>query len=532
MLQFLRAEGRVIGLGRGGPQDGRAGRRRRGARSRMLVALLLALAAVVTALIHEDAGSSPVTEAFIGDFEVGLPGWQQFEGLQYEWDRPLADSYALVDTPVRQGQRAVRLTARHGYSPFGYNESSMLIWDGHEQDGDEYWYAWSTLFSREWTSPYRWGIFAEWHAILATSPLISFDARGNSANIRLLSGLTDQATNTAAVDRAVPLLSTLSKGRWNDFVMRVRWSTRSDGLVDVYHRVEGARSLRWVVSFRGVPTFQMAKDGSGVGTYLLLGLYRASHCSQPTQLGCTSSLGAQPPNALYHDGFVRARTFEEAASRAFPEPTRLPPSSSRPVQQEGWRLAPVELRVVSRPNRAQTDRGCRRCRVVSPTKARFVASIAGAGDDRDTAVLTYRVKQRDAVLISHRLSVVARRLTGPLTVTQLRGPKEQVLAELNVGTGGTLRLSSPPGALRRQGFDVETGIAAGPFAEKRTVELRLARNHLLLAVDGYLVVRLTNLDGPRRGKRLNARVGIDRYDGRAGGGPIRAVFDEPIVGAS
>lgn len=207
------------------------------------------------------------------------------------------------------------------------------------------------------------------------------------------------------------------------------------------------------------------------------------------------------------------------------EPAGTPGGSSAVVAPRHSTEA-VFLRAVPGRARVQTDR---RCRIVSSTRGRIVARIAAARDDRDTAVVTYRVKQRDAAVIGYRLQVVARRLTGTLVVTQLRRSNGRVLAELYVGSGGTLRLSSPAGALRRRGYDVDTGIAA---TEARKVELRLGRSSLLFGVDGRVIVRLSNLRGPPSGTGLRARIGIDRYEGRAGDGPIRAVYDELVVGSS
>ena len=493
------------------------------------IALLILMASISAALVFEGAGYSAGLDRFVGDFEVEAPGWQQFEGLQYGEARPIGDSYSLVETPVRQGRRAARFTTRHGYTPFGHGESTQLIWNGGEKEGQQYWYAWSTLFPREWVAPYRWGIFAEWHAKLPTSPVLGFSASGDYATFNLRSGLTDDRGNSSAVDRAVPVLATLSKGRWNDFVMHVGWSTRN-GFVDVYHRVEGSPTLRKVVSFRNVPTFQMTKDGRGVGVYLLLGLYRASFCSAPTRLGCASSLGVQPPNSLYHDGFVRERTFEAAVSKAFlSQAPALPPASTRAVQQEGARIAPANLRLIGTKG-VQTKPGCRLCRVVS-TDGRTVARVAGSDDGRDTAVMTYRVRQRSEVVIRPKVRVVAARLVGSLVLAQLRDRNQRTLLELYVGPAGTLRLASPRGALRARRFDVDTGVAAAPGAEPREVEVRLGRTELRFTVSGRLVVRLTDLSGPARGAQVNARVGIERYDG-AGGGPVSAVYESLEVGTS
>jgi Polysaccharide lyase len=500
------------------------------ARTRVLVLLSLVVGLALTTPGDQGVGRSAPLTTFVGDFEVGPPGWQQFDGLQYEVDRPIGESFALVDGPVRQGQRAVRMTAYHGYSRFGHNESTQLAWGGSEQEGQQYWYAWSTLFPRDWRKPQGWGIFAEWHANLSTSPIIGFSARGEGADFTVLSGLINDRTNEAAVDRVVPLLPTLSKGRWNDFVMHVRWSQRNEGFVEVFHRVEGSPALRKLVSFRNIPTFQVTRDGRGLGTYLLLGMYRASFCPQPTQLGCTSPQGVQPPSTLFHDGFVRERTFEAAVGRAFPgaRPT-LPPADARAVQQEGARLPDVALRA-AQPFRIETEKGCKRCRVVAKGGG-AVARIASARDDRDTAVLTYRVRQRDAVVLRQRLRTDAAQLAGPLVVAQLQDSRNRPLAELYVGPGGTLRLSSPKGALRPQGFDVDTGIAALPGWELRSLELRLESDRVLVAHAGRLIVRLDGLQGPRSGALVNVRIGVERYEGRSGR-PVSVVYDELAVGTS
>ena len=269
----------------------------------------------------------PDLPRFLADFEVDPPGWQQFTGLQYEQDRPLADSFALVHDPVREGRSAARFTAQQGYSRFGANEDTEAVWHSGEREGDDYWYAWSTLFPADWQSPYHWGIFAQWHAPFPTSPIIGFNARDDTASLDIHTGLTDPVRNSFAHDLEYPLLATLSKGHWNDFVMHVHWTRTSAGLIQVYHRVEGQQTLRLLVSVEHIPTFQFTSDGSGIGTYALLGIYRGSYCAQPTTLNCTSSLGAQPPTVIYQDQFARARTFAEVADMAFPDsPPALPKS--------------------------------------------------------------------------------------------------------------------------------------------------------------------------------------------------------------
>lgn len=286
---------------------------------------------------------------FVGDFEVEQPGWQQFSALQYEEERPLSDSFALVADPVRQGRSAARFTVRQGYSRFGYGEDTEVVWHSSEKPGDDFWYAWSTLFPEEWGPPYSWGIFAQWHAPLGTSPIIAFNARANTAVLNVRAGLTVEARNSSKLRRSVRILSTLAKGRWNDFVMHVRWSTQKDGAIEVYHRVAGGARLDLVASLQGIPTFQQTAEGDGVGAFLLLGLYRGSLCPQPTTIDCNGAAGNQASSVIYQDGFVRAPSFAAAVTRAFPgrtvlpQPIRVRRSTQRPTGQQNGLSRPRAL---------------------------------------------------------------------------------------------------------------------------------------------------------------------------------------------
>ncbi len=269
-------------------------------------------------LAEADRGSQAAAETFVANFETSPPGWKQFTGLQYEQDRPLEESFSLVDQPVRSGTRAARITVRHGYSRFGHNEATMLAYRSNETPGDDYWYAFSVYFPDDWFAPDRWGIFAQWHARLGTSPVIALNASADTATLNFHAGLTDEQRNSFQYNINRPLLDTLSKGRWNDFVVHVRWSTGRDGEVEVWHKLGWQHRLRRLIRLAGVPTFQWKASGEGVGIYFLFGLYRGSYCGQPTSLGCTSPRGEQPANTLYVDSFARASSFDGVREAAFP----------------------------------------------------------------------------------------------------------------------------------------------------------------------------------------------------------------------
>ena len=278
---------------------------------------LLSVCAVFATRAPGGAVTGESAKPFVGNFEIGGAGWNQFYGLQYEEDLPLQDSFGLVGSPVRSGRQAARITVAQGYSRFGWNESTQLVDSSNEQPGDDFWYAFSVNFPTDWFPPYRWGIFAEWHAELGTSPIISFDARADTATLALNAGLTDEQANSFQVSIGRPLLATLSKGKWNDFVMHVRWS-KKNGEVGVWHKLAGRNKFIPLVRLSGIPTFQWTSTGAGIGAYVLLGLYRGSYCPQPTQVGCTSSLGVQPPSTLFLDSYARGSSFEGVVKAAFP----------------------------------------------------------------------------------------------------------------------------------------------------------------------------------------------------------------------
>src|SRR5919201_4009871 len=128
---------------------------------RSVLAAALSAAAVLSA---QAAGAA--------DFRAGFEtrSYLPWNALQYEFDRPVSDSFAIVTSPVRQGRYAARFTVRQGYSPYGWGESTQLAWGSGETEGSDYWYAWSTLFPRDWSEPFGWGIFAEWHSTYANAP--------------------------------------------------------------------------------------------------------------------------------------------------------------------------------------------------------------------------------------------------------------------------------------------------------------------------------------------------------------------------
>ena len=235
--------------------------------------------------------SPAVENAFIGDWETG--DRNQWDKIQYKTGGVEADQFAIVQDPVRDGTFAARFTVRPGDVFNSGGERSEVVWYSHENEGDDYWYRWSTLFPNDWTAPSYFGVFLQWHSGLPYSPPIAFDARDNSAQIKMNTGVVD-STGTGTLKQAFPLLSTLSKGSWNDFVVHVHWSL-TNGSLTVWHRSRDDQPYSKTLDLQGIPTLQ-AQDGNTESNYVKQGLYR---WTDPYKT-----------DVLYQDEFRRAASLD------------------------------------------------------------------------------------------------------------------------------------------------------------------------------------------------------------------------------
>jgi len=126
-------------------------------RSSRWSAYLLGL--VVSLMMLIGAADAGADISFRADYENGgccvSGGWHD---VQYEFERPMSESFSIVSNPVRQGRLAAKVVVQQGYSPFGYNESTEAATGITGQgEGSDYYYAWSTMFDPTWVSPYGWG---------------------------------------------------------------------------------------------------------------------------------------------------------------------------------------------------------------------------------------------------------------------------------------------------------------------------------------------------------------------------------------
>jgi hypothetical protein len=514
-------------------------------------AYLIALILPLTMLAGAASARADIT--FRADYENGnccvSGGWHD---VQYESDRPMAESFDIVTNPVRQGRYAAKVVVQQGYSPFGWNESTEAASGFTDQgEGSDYYYAWSTMFDPSWQAPYGWGdivqLYTDNYDKFGGPPPVSLDANGSSVTLSVLAGRFDEPGTAADQYRGLythpgtstpsligysfnqnyTILNTLSLGQWNDFVMHVHWSGHN-GQIQIWHRLPGQS---WIeLADVQAPTLRYdpqtnVSDGIGL---IKQGFYRQSYCQQPTVLtACDSTMGLQPPNILYQDAFVRGSSFDEVAAAAFddgapaPAPAAAPAPAPAPAapSQSSSPAAPTgpdlpQLAALS----PTTDSGCGGCSVSTSRGAGDVdATIAGGLDNVDTAYAlgdfggssgwSGRVWTRDVVVLPPSIA-----LGGNLSILQQRDTSDKLVWEIYVdGSTRQLNLWSPAGGLGSSALNQSTGVVADGQSHRIEVSA-LPNNSVVVRIDGQDRITIGGLSGSTSGNLRFLRVGIDHYD--------------------
>jgi Polysaccharide lyase len=240
------------------------------------------LALPVLAFAFSTAASANVL--WRGDYETGdLTQWAHIDGR--------ADRLTVVQSPVRQGKYALRVELHQGdiSSSGTRNEVENSSSQGNEVEGNDKWYAWSTMFPSDFPAPNTWQVFTQWHhSGCCGSPPVEFDVYGETIQLAHQGGTI--LWNTPLV-----------RGLWHDFVVHVHWSS-SDGFVDLYY--DGTK----VLDHKTVQTLY-----PGEYTYMKQGLYRDASIS--------------PVAVVYHDGMVMGTSLADVApALAAPPPPPPPPA--------------------------------------------------------------------------------------------------------------------------------------------------------------------------------------------------------------
>ena len=265
-----------------------------------------------------------VPTASASDARIFAGDWETADASQWSgnhWNRraPLGDQFEIVTDPVRQGSFAAKFTVRPGdkFGTTSGERSEVFFTGADEHQGDDVWYAWSTLFPADWSTPTGWSIFTQWHSYYPVSPPISFNMKGERIQVNLNTGSVD--SGSASFKPVYPITDALQRGVWNDFVAHIVWSG-TNGALTVWHRT-GNHPFEKKVDVSGIPTMQVL-DGVPSHNYLKLGFYRND---DPTRT-----------NVLYQDGFSRATNPADLAAAFGDDPgfqallAQIAPAGLRP----------------------------------------------------------------------------------------------------------------------------------------------------------------------------------------------------------
>jgi hypothetical protein len=248
---------------------------------------------------------------------------------------------------VRHGKYSAKVVLKPGdYAAYSCKaEAVFAIKHLNEVEGSQSWWAWSWKLPIGWRGTNSWGMLFEFttnHVLWPSYGMLNFDASTrNSLRLALHTGLTPNPGSVlydSAYQRWTTLLGPRAPrpmvyGKWLDFYMHVVWRSRTNGILQIWYRVQGQKNFtklysdvpgeRALVRVRPHPTllYNTANGAPGEdgkpGLVLEGGFYRAD---------------TQWKNTYWWDG-MRRRQTKASILRGFQSPSsqlHRPRSSSEP----------------------------------------------------------------------------------------------------------------------------------------------------------------------------------------------------------
>jgi hypothetical protein len=206
---------------------------------------------------------------FVSGFESGnLADWDGMGATQ----RCCPHSINVVGDPVRHGKYAVAMKITPIDKSVRGSKRSEIRLKGAEF-GTEYWYSFSVYLSKDWMVGGHETILAQWHGVrdmilgeIPREPPLRLSIVRNK--IRIETYWDHSLVSRSYIDKTpvmygkVLWTGPVEIGQWTDWIFRVHWSYRDDGIVQVW------RNNEKVVDYNGPNAFN-----DFVGPYLKLGVY-------------------------------------------------------------------------------------------------------------------------------------------------------------------------------------------------------------------------------------------------------------------
>ncbi len=146
------------------------------------------------------------------------------------------------------------------------------------------------------------------------SPPIAFGVKDNNVRVEFSSG--DIGEWWPAEYQQNHTIAQLNKGKWHDFIVRIRFKPDNTGLLEVWHRLEGQAEFTQALSLPNVPTLQWSNETEDVSEnyripYTRTDLARAIHPGYTLSMGFTAASTLRKPAHC-------TRTTGTAAHRSMP----------------------------------------------------------------------------------------------------------------------------------------------------------------------------------------------------------------------
>jgi hypothetical protein len=183
------------------------------------------------------------------------PGYRCFNGAVAGTSKTPSAAFVRDSSRgnVRHGEYSARVVLRPGdHAVYTCKaEAVEAIKQLNEGQGSESWWGWSWKIPVGWRGTNSWGMLFEFtvNALLWPSyGMLNFDAATrNSLRLGLHTGLTPNPGSglyDSAYDKWVTLLGPgaprpMVYGRWLDFYMHVVWRSRTNGILQIWYRVQG-----------------------------------------------------------------------------------------------------------------------------------------------------------------------------------------------------------------------------------------------------------------------------------------------------
>jgi Polysaccharide lyase len=474
------------------------------------------------------------------------------------------------DPPIagsRQVALHIHVVGSGGYDP--YNPSLQTDYMALEipSDGGHYlakegagqWFTWSVLLPQDFPTQRGWGVITEWKGVgvgfnnlanirldVTDDILRLYTSGGNPGEVRTANGIEDRMDPRYGprYERTFAL-GAVPKGVWQTFYLHVLWSPTMSGSVELWRAIDGGKPVRLLAPH---PAATLYADWPAV-RYPMQDLYHkggqpnlgtiSDLYQTPIQWGTTVASALTTPSLQVTQGEwfgddkssgslvpvsalpvplpsrILAPGAAGAAAAAKPATKPKPVTKPKPATQKP--ATPKPAHSSARSARVVTEPGCSSCRV-RISSAGIRASIDGGEDENDTAVWTRTVTPGRPLTVSDAIRVgSAHPLDDNLAILQLRQSSGVVVWEIYVAPDGSLRLWSPPGALKTVAVNRQLGVLAPALdsAPARLAVQLTPRRSLVVRVGGRAVLSLSKLTAAS-GRGSTLRVGVDHYDGSAG----------------